>query len=169
MAEEAIGLFQQLARDFNVRDARKLYQIARREFPGRADLTSARAAAALRGDVARQVLAPKPRSLGKSAAEGPDKRLQADLIDFSQNTQEGSRYRLVVQDVFTRELATKALPDKRAETVTRAAAEIVPQLVARGTSWSPQTRATSFGAWSRPCRGTRCTGRSARRTGTPRR
>ena len=129
MAEEAIGLFQQLARDFNVRDARKLYQIARREFPGRADLTSARAAAALRGDVARQVLAPKPRSLGKSAAEGPDKRLQADLIDFSQNTQEGSRYRLVVQDVFTRELATKALPDKRAETVTRAAAEIVPQLV----------------------------------------
>eukprot|EP00439_Symbiodinium_sp_Y106_P042900 s7619_g5.t1 len=129
MAEEAIGLFQQLARDFNVRDARKLYQIARREFPGRADLTSARAAAALRRDVARQVLAPKPRSLGKSAAEGPDKRLQADLIDFSQNTQEGSRYRLVVQDVFTRELATKALPDKRAETVTRAAAEIVPQLV----------------------------------------
>ena len=127
--EEAIGLFQQLARDFNVRDPRKLYQIARREFPGRADLTSARAAAALRGDVARQVLAPKPRSLGKSAAEGPDKRLQADLIDFSQNTQEGSRYRLVVQDVFTRELATKALPDKRAETVTRAAAEIVPQLV----------------------------------------
>ena len=29
------------------------------------------------------------------------------------------------QDVFTREIATKALPDKRAETVTRAAAEII--------------------------------------------
>ena len=81
--EEAIGLFQQLARDFNVRDPRKLYQIARREFPGRADLTSARAQAALRSDVARQILAPKPRSLGKSAAEGPNDRLQADLIDFS--------------------------------------------------------------------------------------
>ena len=46
------------------------------------DLTSARAAAALRGDVARQVLAPKPRSLGKSAAEGPNDRLQADLAEI---------------------------------------------------------------------------------------
>ena len=32
--------------------------------------------------MARQVLAPKPRSLGKSAAEEPNDRLQADLIDF---------------------------------------------------------------------------------------
>ena len=71
MAEqEAIGLLEQLARDFNVRDPRKLFQIARREFPDRRDLTSARAAAALRGDVTRQILTPKPRSLGKSAA-GP--------------------------------------------------------------------------------------------------
>ena len=45
MAEqEAIGLLEQLARDFNVRDPRKLPQIARREFPDRRDLTSARAA-----------------------------------------------------------------------------------------------------------------------------
>ena len=125
MAEqEAIGLLEQLARDFNVRDPRKLFQIAWREF-----LTSARAAAALRGDVARQILAPKPRSLGKSAAEGPNDRLQADLVDFSQNTRGRNKYGLVVQDVFTREIATKALPDKRAETVTRAAAEIIPDLV----------------------------------------
>ena len=123
MAEqEAIGLLEQLARDFNVRDPRKLFQIARREFPDRRDLTSARAAAALRGDVARQVLAPKPRSLGKSAAEGPNDRLQADLVDFSQNTRGRNKYGLVVQDVFTREI-------KRAETVTRAAAEIIPSLV----------------------------------------
>ena len=130
MAEqEAIGLLEQLARDFNVRDPRKLFQIARREFPDRRDLTSARAAAALRGDVARQILAPKPRSLGKSAAEGPNDRLQADLVDFSQNTRGRNKYGLVVQDVFTREIATKALPDKRAETVTAAAAEIIPSLV----------------------------------------
>ena len=90
MAEqEAIGLLEQLARDFNVRDPRKLFQIGR-EFPDRRGLTSARAAAALRGDVARQVLAPKPRSLGKSAAEGPNDRLQADLVDFSQNTKNGT-------------------------------------------------------------------------------
>ena len=129
MAEqEAIGLLEQLARDFNVRDPRKLFQIARREFPDRRHLTSARAAA-LHGDVAQQVLAPKPRSLGKSAAEGPNDRLQADLVDFSQNTRGRNKYGLVVQDVFTREIATKALPDKRAETVTRAAAEIIPDLV----------------------------------------
>ena len=112
-----------------MRDPRKLYQIARREFPERRDLTSARAQAALRSDVARQVLAPKPRSLGKSAAEGPNDRLQADLVDFSQNTRGPNKFGLVVTDVFTREVATKALPDKRAETVTRAAAEIIPELV----------------------------------------
>ena len=104
-------------------------KIARREFPDLPDLTSARAAAALRGDVARQVLAPKPRSLGKSAAEGPNDRLQADLIDFSQNTRSRNKFGLVVTDVFTREVATKALPDKRAETVTSAAAQIIPDLV----------------------------------------
>ena len=130
MAEDdAMELLGRLARDFNVRDPRKLYQIARREFPERRDLTSARAQAALRSDVARQVLAPKPRSLGKSAAEGPNDRLQADLVDFSQNTRGANKYGLVVTDVFTREVATKALPDKRAETVTQAAAEIIPDLV----------------------------------------
>ena len=82
--------------------------------------------------MARQVLAPKPRSLGKSAAEGPNDRLQADLVDFSQNTRGRNKYGLVVQDVFTREIATKALPDKRAETVTWAAAEIIPDLVLEG-------------------------------------
>ena len=79
--------------------------------------------------MARQILAPKPRSLGKSAAEGPNDRLQADLVDFSQNTRGRNKYGLVVQDVFTQKIATKALPDKRAETVTRAAAEIIPSLV----------------------------------------
>ena len=130
MAEDgAMELLGRLARDFNVRDPRKLFQIGRREFPDRRDLTSARAQAALRSDVARQVLAPKPRSLGKSAAEGPNDRLQADLVDFSQNTRGRNKFGLVVTDVFTREVATKALPDKRAETVTQAAAEIIPGLV----------------------------------------
>ena len=73
-------------------------------------MTVNRARDALRGDVARQVLAPKPRSLGKSAAEGPNDRLQADLIDFSQNTRSA-------KDVFTREAVTRALPNKNAETV----------------------------------------------------
>ena len=58
---------------------------------------------ALKADVGRQVQAPRPRALGKSAAEGPNDRLQADLIDFSQNTRGKTRYGLVVMDVFTRE------------------------------------------------------------------
>ena len=96
MAEEAaLDLLRRLAGDFNVRlrpvrDARKLYQIAKREFP-RPAVTANRARDALRGNVARQVLAPKPRSLGKSAAEGPNDRLQADLIDFSQNTRSAKK------------------------------------------------------------------------------
>ena len=73
MAEDgAMELLGRLARDFNVRDPRKLYQIARREFPDRRDLTTARAQAALRSDVARQVLAPKPRSLWEECGGGAE-------------------------------------------------------------------------------------------------
>eukprot|EP00439_Symbiodinium_sp_Y106_P027253 s9359_g3.t1 len=111
--EEAIILMQQLARDFNVRDPRKLYQIARGSF-----LAFSPHERAGRGGAA-----------GRRGAAGPNDRLQADLIDFSQNTRSRNKFGLVVTDVFTREVATKALPDKRAETVTRAAAEIIPDLV----------------------------------------
>ena len=83
------------------------------------------------GEVARQVLAPKPRSLQKSAAEGPNDRLQADLVDCPHNTRGRNKHGLVVTDVFTREVATKALPDKRAETLTQLAAEIMPDLVSQ--------------------------------------
>ena len=127
--EAAMELLRRLAADFGVRDARKLHQLARREFPENRDLTLERARGATLEDVARQVLAPKPRSLGKSAAEGPNNRLQADLIDFSQNTRSRNKYGLVVTDVFTREAATKALPSKNAEAVAEAAREIIPELV----------------------------------------
>ena len=49
-------------------------------------------------------------------------------MDFSQNTRGPNRYGLVVTDVFTREVATKALPNKQSGTVTQAAAEIIPEL-----------------------------------------
>ena len=68
-----------LADDFNVRDPRKLYRLARQRD---LDVTQALAFEALKADVGRQVQAPRPRALGKSAAEGPNDRLQADLIDF---------------------------------------------------------------------------------------
>ena len=161
----AMELLGRLARDFNVRDPRKLFQIARREFPDRRDLTSARAQAALRSDVARQVLAPKPRSLGKSAAEGPNDRLQADLVDFGQNTRGANKYGLVVTDVFTREVATKVLPDKRAETVTRAAAEIIPELVeGEGNHVVTTDMGNEFRGLEADCRGAWCIGRRTRWT-----
>ena len=58
---------------------------------------------ALQTDVGRQVFGPKPRSRGKSAAEGPNDRLQLDLIDFSNNTSKKNpnRFALVGIDVFT--------------------------------------------------------------------
>ena len=106
-----------LADDFNVRDPRKLYRLARQRD---LDVTQAMAFEALKADVGRQVQAPRPRALGKSAAEGPNDRLQADLIDFSQNTWGKTKYGLVVMDVFTREAAVEPLQNKNAETVGRA-------------------------------------------------
>ena len=106
-----------LADDFNVRDPRKLYRLARQRD---LDVTQAMAFEALKADVGRQVQAPRPRALGKSAAEGPNDRLQADLIDFSQNTRGKTKYGLVVMDVFTREAAVEPLQNKNAETVGRA-------------------------------------------------
>ena len=83
-------------------------------------MTQAIAFEALKADVGRQVQAPRPRALGKSAAEGPNDRLQADLIDFSQNTRGKTKYGLVVMDVFTREAAVEPLQNKNAETVGHA-------------------------------------------------
>ena len=83
MDQQQIIELQQLADELNIRDPRKLYQAAvRREYR---EVSLEQAARALRGDVARQLLAPAPRSIGQSAASEPDKALQADLIDFSQN------------------------------------------------------------------------------------
>ena len=116
-------------------DARKLHQLARREFPDRPGMTYARAARALRDDVARQILATKPCSLGKSAAEGPNDRLQADLIDFNVNTRGANKYGLIVLDVFSREAVTKALPIRR----QRRSWEIIPKLVEEETNYVVST------------------------------
>ena len=82
-----------LADDLNVRDPRKLYRLARQRD---LDVTQAMAFEALKADVGRQVQAPRPRALGKLAAEGPNNRLQADLINFSQNTRGKTKYGLVM-------------------------------------------------------------------------
>ena len=105
--------------------------------PAGHDLCPGRASFA--GQRGQADLAPKPRSLGKSAAEGPNDRLQADLIDFSVNTRGANKYGLIVSDVFTREAVTKALPDKKTETVSAAAREIIPKVVEEETNYVVST------------------------------
>ena len=159
-AEEQVNMeaLRDLADDFNVRDPRKLYQLARQRD---LDVTQAMAFEALKADVGRQAQAPRPRALGKSAAEGPNDRLQADLIDFSQNTRGKTKYGLVVMDVFTREAAVEPLQNKNAETVGRATA--ARELTGDdGKTWSRQTWATSSPRWTGSCPLKPCTGASRR-------
>ena len=121
MAEQALEALKELADELNIRNPRTLVAAARRrEYR---DVTEELAREALRGDVARQVLAPKPRSIGKSAAEGPNTRLQADLIDLSKNAraESGAKYALLLTDVFTREVAAAPLK-------TKAPSEVNPAL-----------------------------------------
>ena len=120
MDQQQIIELQQLADELNIRDPRKLYQAAvRREYR---EVSLEQPKRALRGDVARQLLAPAPRSTGKSAASEPDKVLQLDLIDFSQNARSasGARYALLLIDVYTRELAAELLVTKNPTEVNRA-------------------------------------------------
>ena len=117
MAQAILQRLRDLGDEYNLRDPRKLLQIAQRQ--GIA-ATSKLATEALAGDVGRQVLRPPPRATGKAAATRPDSTLQADLIDFSNNlppTSKGNRYAVVLSDVFTRELRTAAVPSKDPETV----------------------------------------------------
>ena len=104
MAQAILQRLRELGDEYNLRDPRKLLQIAQRQ--GIAATTKL-AKEALAGDVGRQVLRPPPRATGKAAATRPDSTLQADLIDFSNNlppTSKGNRYAVVLSDVFTREL-----------------------------------------------------------------
>ena len=83
MAEAVLRRLRQLGDEYNLRDPRKLLQIAQRQ--GVAGATIALAKEALAVDVGRQILRPPPRATGKVAATRPDGTLQADLIDFSNN------------------------------------------------------------------------------------
>ena len=118
---------KELARQLRIRNPAKLLQAARGKIVG---ATTRLATLALEDNVGKQILAPAYKSTGKSAAEGPNERLQADLIDFSQNTKNTKeKYALLLADVYSREIKTKALINKRPETVNAAMRELVPTLV----------------------------------------
>ena len=78
-----VSELRSLAKELRIRNPVKLLQAARGRVQG-ASLKLAQLA--LEDNVGKQVLAPAYKSTGKSAAEGPNERLQADLIDYSQNT-----------------------------------------------------------------------------------
>jgi hypothetical protein len=119
-----------LADSRNIRDARKLYQTAKaQEMRG---VTQALATEALSSSVARQILAPPPRSAGHFASSRPGQDIQTDLIDFSKNTKlkgQPHRYALVTADVFTRKLGIEPLKSKSAKA---AAAAMQRELHGRG-------------------------------------
>jgi hypothetical protein len=108
-----------LATKLKIRTATKLLQAARGVIDG---ATGKLAAAALEGVTSKQLLAPAPRSTGKSASEGLGRIFQADLVDFSQNSngKDGvNKYALMLVDVFSREVFSEPLPNKKPETVNK--------------------------------------------------
>ena len=129
MSEQLIEELRLLADDLNIRDPAKLLRAARKREVRDATLQFAKQA--LSTDVGRQVLRPPPRSLGKSAAENPDTRLQADLIDFSSNarSKHGVKYALLLSEVFTREAEVRSLKTKNPEEVTEQLNQALAELV----------------------------------------
>ncbi len=90
---------------------------------------------------AKQILAPGPESLGKSAttsAAGEGSRWQSDLIQYrfsaddesdeEEETDEKKRYAVVVINVFDRTMHGVAVPDKESETVLNAFRKLVNKL-----------------------------------------
>ena len=94
----------ELAKQMKIRSAVKLLQASK----GRIDGASGKLAkAALDGVTSRQILAPAPRSTGKSVSEGLGLRFAADLVDLSQNSKgrDGvNKYALLTIDIFSRGL-----------------------------------------------------------------
>jgi hypothetical protein len=137
---DRIENLKQLAAEFSIRSAEKLRKQALLEGT---KVTRREAEEALKTDLAKQVFAPKPRSLGKSAAEGPNNRLQFDLIDFSNNTKKDNpnRFALVGIDVYTREMSAVPMKTKTTGEVNAAFRKAAGELVGQETGYVATTDA----------------------------
>jgi len=129
MQGDARNALRNLAEEYGARSPQKLLQVAR-SLGQNPSLEQCKKA--LEENVPRQTLGPAPRSLGHSAAEAPYHRLQADLMDFSQNTRGGNneehRYALQVSDVFTRKVFTEPLRTKSGPEVNAAMGSILERV-----------------------------------------
>ena len=124
---ETVLALNDLAKELRIRSVTKLLQAARGKIPG---ANTRLANLALEDNTSKSIFSPAYRSTGKSTAEGPNERLQADLIDYSQNTKNTkAKYALMINDVYTREVRAKTLTNKRPETVNEAMRELVPSIV----------------------------------------
>lgn len=131
---QVIESLRALSEQYEARSAQKLLAVARRN---NVPATLEDAQAAVAPDVGRQLFAPKPRSLGKSAAEGPGERLQADLIDLANNagaSRGEHKYALVVSDVWSRQAWTAPLRYKDAVTVNPAMRHIMTEVPGKGAN-----------------------------------
>ena len=110
-----------LAAELAIRSVDKLRKAARDRG---LEATPKQLAEALQEDAAKQVLAPAQRAVGKSAAEQPGSRLQADLMDFSKNSKQAANqgHRYAVQVTKTE---TKAVKTKTADEVGKAVQTLV--------------------------------------------
>ena len=64
----------------------------------------------VKGSTARQVFAPKPRADGKVVSTHKNARWATDLVDMTATpSEEGQKYILVVQDLFSRQIHVVAL------------------------------------------------------------
>ena len=118
---------QALAKEMFIRDPQKLMFAARRKG---LVVNPHLAERALAQSVPKQIFAAHVLSKGKSAAEGPGSRLQADLIDFSKNTSasSGAKYAEVLVDVFSRRVWAQAIPRKDAATVKAATEHLLTEM-----------------------------------------
>ena len=131
-AHVSVTLLRELSRQYEARSPAKLLALARRQH---VPATPADVKAALAPEIGKQLFAPKQRSLGKSAAEGPGERLQADLVDLSNNAHAkpgDHKYALMVADVYTRKTWTEPLRYKDSTSVNREFRKILRDVPGKG-------------------------------------
>ena len=120
---------KELARELGQPGADKLWQEAQRR---NLQVTRKEVTAYVRTLGSRQVFQARPKYEGKIAATEINDRWVADIIDYNARPSADPKdkttpfqYVLVVQDIFSRVIFTKALKNKDQETVTEAFKNIV--------------------------------------------
>ena len=131
-----------LANDFNVRDPRKLYRLARQRD---LDVTQAMAFEALKADVGRQVQAPRPRALGKSAAEGRTtaaQELTGDDKNFVVTTDLGNEFATLDRELPAEAVHRTKRPEDRNATavvdrgIQTLKKDLATRVARKGGQWS---------------------------------